>query len=47
VAQERIAEGRSDRDKLMEILDRQSRLLPAPTAQAESKPSKGKGKGKR
>ena len=37
VAQERIADGRSDRDKLMEILDRQSRMLTGP---APSRPPK-------
>lgn len=41
VAQERIAEGRADRDRLMEILDRQSRLLAAPAAASSSK-RKGK-----
>ena len=41
---ERVEEARADNKRLLEIIERQSRLLPAPAAQAESKPARKKGK---
>ncbi len=39
---ERVEEARADNRRLLEIIERQSRLLPAPAAQAESTPARPK-----